>query len=892
MGMFPELRHEFAGMAGWCDRATRHWAGIRAVRYGRVPERYSCGLSAHRCGHKPGRRKLWCQPAITSSVLLSILLCGMFFCLQVAKPASLWGQDVLDPARDPSRLFELPAKERLAEQYIWTQEEAHTAESPGAPVEWLFRRTFTLDKAPHQATLYVAASGDVDVWLNGQRLLTYGDDRTLRAGYTVHALDATSSLHAGDNAVLICVRNLHGTHHTTTDREMLQFIGGRAIAVKLLPAERGVEAIPLLISDGAWQSKELTGSTGVSEGAQRLGVAAQFDATAWPAVESLGPIGGNIDFFQWNADAGMYAWPGYVGASPFLRHYSLRPVRLLHVYPGSAVVEHQERLIDSTAQGGVFAVKLSPHSIAEESPALTLDFGREVAGRIHFQSASDAPILVSTAYGESEEESLHEPFLGERTVYVPPHGDAWGPKSAFRFVRLRFLTDARFAAIDLDGIAYPVKYEGAFASSDVEVNRIWETAAYTAHLCMQDGVWDGVKRDRARWAGDIDVSGRVIDDVFADRPLLEDTLTRLIDETDGTRAVNGITGYSALWVSSVAEFYRHSGDREFLLQMRTRLLDLLRTMDRDIDADGVFAPLRGEHVFVDWAPGLSSDTPEARRATDFEYLLAYKEAAWLLTEMGDREAAAHYGARYDTLRRSAREHLMNKPEGTFGDSWQTNAMAVLSGAASRAEYPALWSRVFANIDQVAISSPVITPYYGYYVLGAMAMLGHRAEALHWLRDYWGGMLAEGATSFWESYDPRWTKRDFHTGLQADGLAGYYVSLAHGWSSGPAAWLMDELLGVRPTGAGFRTVVIDPEPAGLDWIDGSVPAPSGIIHVHARSNAIALSLPAGVAATVLVKASDGSRIELNGMPVRTLVSDVPGYRSLEIGRAGRYDILVK
>jgi hypothetical protein len=219
-------------------------------------------------------------------------------------------------------------------------------------------------------------------------------------------------------------------------------------------------------------------------------------------------------------------------------------------------------------------------------------------------------------------------------------------------------------------------------------------------------------------------------------------------------------------------------------------------------------------------------------------------------------------------------------------------MAVLSGAASQADYAAIWSGVFANLDKVTSSSPVITPYYGYYVLRAMAMLGHRAEALEWMRDFWGGMLAEGATSFWESYDPRWTKRSFHTGLEADGLAGYYVSLAHGWSAGPTAWLMDELLGVRPTGAGFRTATIEPELAGLQWIDGTVPAPAGAIHVHAQEGRITLDLPAGVAARVLIKATANSQVALNGAPAQVRGAQVPGYRMLQIGRPGHYEIVVR
>lgn len=656
--------------------------------------------------------------------------------------------DRLDPARNPSRLT-VPARAfPLSEQYIWTEVDRTPAAraAAGDTTRWEFRRVFSLAAVPRQATLYVAASGDVEVWLNGTRLLAYADNRTLRPGYTVHALGVAGELKTGENALAICVRHLHGAHHTTTDAMTLQFVGGRAVAVKLIPAARGVEGVPLLVSDNQWQGREFAGGV-ASAGDLAKASSASYDGAAWRAAASLGGIESNIAFYQWNADAGMYAWPGYVGASPFLRHYKLKPARIAQVYAGSATVSHIEELTNGARGAEAFAVRLSPHSASELSPAVTLDFGREVAGRIHLRSAQDKPVLVSIAYGESEDEALDQPFLGRRTVYVPPDGDAYGPKSGFRYVHIRFLTDARLAAIDVDGIAYPVEYRGVFDSPDAMLNRIWETGAHTAHLCMQDGIWDGVKRDRARWAGDLDVSGRVIDDVFADRKLMEDTFTRLLNETQGERHVNGIAGYSALWIDGATDFYRDTGDREFLMRMHAGLLALLHTMDADIGPDGLFTPLPHEHVFVDWSPGLSSDTAEARRATEFEYLLAYKDAAWLLGEMGDRGTAERYEAQYRRLRERAHALLMDAATHTFGSTVQTNAMAVLSGVATDADYGEMWTRVFADIDKVTPESVHLTPYYGFYILEAMARLGHRAEAVRWLKDFWGGMISEGPPVF-------------------------------------------------------------------------------------------------------------------------------------------------
>jgi hypothetical protein len=48
----------------------------------------------------------------------------------------------------------------------------------------------------------------------------------------------------------------------------------------------------------------------------------------------------------------------------------------------------------------------------------------------------------------------------------------------------------------------------------------------------------------------------------------------------------------------------------------------------------------------------------------------------------------------------------------------------------------------------------------------MSKTGDREIALSWIRKYWGGMIGQGATSFWEGYDTRWPKEDFHRSLKA------------------------------------------------------------------------------------------------------------------------------
>jgi hypothetical protein len=447
----------------------------------------------------------------------------------------------------------------------------------------------------------------------------------------------------------------------------------------------------------------------------------------------------------------------------------------------------------------------------------------------------------------------------------------------------------QFKSIRVEGIYDPVTYAGSFESSDPLLNRIWETGAYTAHLCMQDGVWDAVKRDRGRWAGDLDVEGRVIATAFGDSGLAEETLRSLVPAGGGQ--VNGIPGYSAMWIASLYGVYSRSGDKDFVASEHDALLRILAAMDGSLNGDGLFDNAKHQWLFVDWAPGLYAYTHEAVIGTNLEYVMAYSRASALFHMLGDAANANKYAARSRALQAAIRSHFRDADAPTYGATWQLNALATLAfaGDADTAG-PAVWSGVFAHVKQDSRTDQVISPYFNAYVLDAMARLGHRREALDWMRAYWGGMLAEGATSFWESYDLRWPKTNPHLSLQADGTSGYFVSMAHGWSSGPTAWLTENVLGIRDPLDGYKTVRIEPNLAGLDWAQGAVPTPHGVLSIRIdKDKGVTLDLPQGVERAFVVLPFDpqGKPIYLDG----ALVAREPnttGY-AIELTRAGHHVI---
>jgi alpha-L-rhamnosidase len=810
------------------------------------------------------------------STLLTALLCSSAIVALAQDVPSLPSPGQLDPTRtihNPT-LF-TATHQALPEQYIWTSEPSTGGDRKHAPVLY-FRAHLHLDNVPPEATLYVAGPSMAEIFINqpphAAPLVVFARDPLSRLKSQVFSLPIANALHAGDNVIAIAASH------------------GQRFVAKIVPAARGIAAPALLISGPTWKV-----ATEKANGWEAM----DFDDASWPAATALGGIESNIDFLQWNNDAGLYNWPGYEGASPFLAHTPLTATEVHDAYAGEGSFVNTDALTASEENPAhEFTIHLAPNPSGEFVPAITLDFGREVNGRVQLASATDSPITVSVTYGESLGEVNNDAYLGTNILHITPTGTAAGPKSAFRYARIRFLAGpavVKFRAIRLEAIYYPVHYQGSFESSDPLLNRIWETGAYTTHLCMQDDIWDAPKRDRGRWMGDTDVSGRVSDAVFADQFLLEDTLTRLIGPLPIKEHVNGIPGYSSYWFTELLNHYLHTGHKEYVASMHDQIVGLLQFMDKDFDAQNNFINHTHEWLYVDWSLDLNGDTPSSRGTTILEYVRAYRAGVQLLRELGDTQNADHFAHRADELAKSSQASQF--ANGSFGPRWQTNAMAVISGVATPDHYGSIWTDVLSNVGKTTWRPDVITPYYGSYVLDAMARIDHRADALAWIREYWGGMIQEGATSFWEAYDPAWPKDNPHLELQADNTAGYYVSLAHGWSSAPAYWLMDQVLGIVPTAPGFSKATIRPDLLDLDWARGAEPTPNGLLKVdlkkEARGLRATIDIPDGVDATVLFPVKAGAdHIQVNGTSTPGTVAENGTRLAVAINKPGHYELRVE
>ena len=496
-------------------------------------------------------------------------------------------------------------------------------------------------------------------------------------------------------------------------------------------------------------------------------------------------------------------------------------------------------------------------STSTRHPSILLDFGRELHGGLQIVTgmpSNHAPVRVRIRYGESASEAMCEidgkngatndhairdfettlPWLGVRE---------WG-NSGFRFVRIDLIDDNRelhLKEVRAISIMRDIAYRGAFECNDERLNQIWQTAARTVHLNMQDYLWDGIKRDRLVWMGDMHPEVMSISHIFGHNEVVPKSLNLLKSVTPLPKWMNNMYTYSLWWIIVQRDWYHFHGDMDYLSQQRDYLVGLLDILlQKKIDARGFETSGGG---FLDWPS--NANKAAMRAGTQALMMMAIEAGAELCKLLGEEELAERCTLCYGKMSAAApviREQYMRQAQHpTTPGSKQAAALMALAEIIDAKQ---------ANDQVLAVEGARgFSTFYGYYMLEAMAKAGNYEGALQVIRDFWGGMLDMGATSFWEDFNIDWLpdaapidelvpegKKDIHGDFGAYCYKGFRHSLCHGWASGPASWLIEHILGVEVVEAGCKVVKITPHLGDLEWAEGSFPTPYGDIHISHKRKA--------------------------------------------------------
>ncbi|MBO5912275.1 MAG: alpha-L-rhamnosidase [Clostridia bacterium] len=475
-------------------------------------------------------------------------------------------------------------------------------------------------------------------------------------------------------------------------------------------------------------------------------------------------------------------------------------------------------------------------STDSENASFVLDFGHEIHGGIRLlvpNFVSDIPYPeIRITFGESlseaesivgEDTSTNDHSTRQFTVPIPRYSDTeWG-QTGFRFVKIELMTKGvkfRVKSALAVFVYHDFEYKGGFECSDPKVNKIFDTAAYTVHLCLQNMVWDGIKRDRLVWIGDMMIETMTVRDLFGRIDLVEESLEFVRDQTPLPGWMNTYPAYSMWWVLILHDWYKATGNREFLARQSDYLNGLVKLLGDAIGNDGV------DNVpghFLDWPTNADPKKRAAQRSLHKQALLLGAE---LCRELGLTETADYA---------ELKAKILSENVWDGGNVKQIVAVQSLAGD--------------LDVDTAAdiIENGGIkgfSTFMGYHLLSALAKAGRYESALNYMKEYYGLMLEKGATTFFEDYNPEWSEnsstvdtmptdgqRDVHADFGAYCYKGLRHSFCHGWAAGPVPYLMEYVLGVNIEDEGCKTIRLTPHLDGLDWVKGKFPTPFGVVSIH-------------------------------------------------------------
>jgi hypothetical protein len=604
-----------------------------------------------------------------------------------------------------------------------------------------------------------------------------------------------------------------GTYHTPSPRAVFRLSSG---SEQNAPGSLDFRAVgDVIVSVG---NREIYRGT-ASESSRHIAIPSDWAAGKQPLQVALstkgeapalliedGPLATGSAPWLWSADGKIFEEP-----QSFPQTLSGEPP---HCAPPSDVI-----LKPTDQQDGLF------------------DMGREVFGRIAFSCAGKPALFV----GESQAEANNSnPSYFEQSTELQKQRDGtWSSRDplAFRYFRI---TGGKVSDVQCLGWYTPAQYRGAFACSDERLTRIWMNSAYTIRLCRQDFLLDGVKRDRLPWAGDLVMSSMANAYTFGDGEVVRRSLVALGRAGIAQTNINGVVDYSMWWVIAQDAYQKYYGDEAHLRREWPRIKDTLDRLAAKSDADGLYQIAPKSWVFIDWVK------EDKQTAVQILWWWAQTCGAKLADRLGDGATAAHWRSRAAALKKTLYLRAWDRqagtwrglPDGKSGASRPANILAVISGLAEPSQGQTILSALLADKMK-----PVGTPYMAGFEDIALGRLGASDALLERTNTCWGGMLAQGATTFWEAWDPsklgneayRFYKRPFGK------------SLCHAWSGGPAAFLPSEICGLRPLSDGWARFTVDPQLGALQWACATVPTPHGAIEISLEHGHATLQIPAGTSA---------------------------------------------
>lgn len=379
---------------------------------------------------------------------------------------------------------------------------------------------------------------------------------------------------------------------------------------------------------------------------------------------------------------------------------------------------------------------------------------------------------------------------------------------------------------------YPFEPTAKFACTDATVAPVRDLCVRGLQMCFHDMVFDCPHYEQQMYPGDARVQLLTASAMSADSRLQRQAF-RLLESSQREDGLFAITWpsqwstlsptYSMVMALMLGDYALWRDEPDWVCARMPSVRKLLFGLERYADGEGLLDRLPG-WPFMDWVPDWKNGVAPDGRAgegvssvNNLLYLLALRSATAIEEYLGEPELAARWRRRADGLSAAINRVFWCERRGLVADtrrqdrfSEHAQCLAILGGALS----PERARRAFDGL----VTAPDLarcTVYFSHYLFDAYCQRG-RADLFMKRLDLWRDFVRQG----------------LKTPLEAPGDAR---SDCHGWGAHPLYHLQAGVAGVRPLEPGFKSVLVAPQPCGLQKIVSVSPTPRGDVKLSLETD---------------------------------------------------------
>lgn len=413
---------------------------------------------------------------------------------------------------------------------------------------------------------------------------------------------------------------------------------------------------------------------------------------------------------------------------------------------------------------------------------------------------------------------------GETATNVP----VWW--RAGRYIAIEIVTADDMATITdfhINETRYPLEWQGISASSNPSQHQYNKINFRTLQMCAHEHYMDCPHFEQLMYIGDTRVEVLTTYVTCGDARLPRKAVKAFAESrlasgwTQENYPVSGIrliSPFSLWWVGMVYDYMMWQDDAGFVKDMMPAVRGVMETAIARINSDGLFVSPLGWN-YTDAIPGKWVDgvapgglNGEISGVLNLHLVLALKYLRQLEEFAGEDELAARATRIADSLTDSVNAHFWNNERGIYADniehdifSEHAQIYAVLADILPADKLATVTNSLRNDTDLHRASL-----YFSHYLFEVYRLLGMTDLYEKRLAKDWGKLIAVDMRTAPE-HDPDTTRSE-----------------CHAWSANPVYHFYATTLGIRPSTAGFKTVLVQPNPGSLEWAKGTMPHKYGEI----------------------------------------------------------------